>query len=43
MMKSSLGFGGLDLFFKITAGLKLPNLSQNVLVCPISREPAGRF
>ena len=37
------GFGDLDLIFKVTAGLKLPNLSQNVLVCPISHELVGRF
>ena len=34
---------GDDLFFKVTAGLKLPNLSQNVLVSTISHEPAGGF
>ena len=27
-----------DLIFKVTAGLKLPNLSQKVLVCTISHE-----
>ena len=42
-MKSRLGFDDLDLFFKVTAGLKLPNLSQKVLVCSISHEPAGGF
>ena len=31
MMKSWLGFGDLELIFKVTAGLKLPNLSQKVL------------
>ena len=36
-------FGDLDLIFKVTAGLKLPNLSQNVLVCKISHEPIGGF
>ena len=36
-------FGDLDLFFKVTAGLKLPNLSQYVLVSTISHEPAGGF
>ena len=36
-------FGDLELFFKVTAGLKLPNLSQKVLVCTISHEPADRF
>ena len=43
MMKSWLGFGDLDLIFKVTAGLQLPNLSQKVLVCTISHELAGRF
>ena len=43
MLKSWLGFGDLDLIFKVTAGLKLPNLSQNVLVCTISHELDGRF
>ena len=43
MMKSCLGFGDLDLIFKVTAGLKLPNLSQKVLVCTISHELVGRF
>ena len=38
-----IDFGDLDLFFKVSAGLKLPNLSQKVLVCTISREPAGGF
>ena len=33
----------LDLFFKVTAGLKLPELSQKVLVCTISHEKAGGF
>ena len=32
-----------DLIFKVTAGLKLPNLSQKVLVCIISHELVGRF
>ena len=36
-------FGDLDLIFKVTAGLKLPNLSQKVLVCTISHEMLGRF
>ena len=36
-------FGDLDLIFKVTAGLKLPNLSQKVLVCTISHELVGRF
>ena len=43
MMKSWLGFGDLGHFFKVTAGLKLPNLSQKVLVCIISDEPGGGF
>ena len=43
MMKSWLGFGDLDLIFKVTAGLKLPNLSPKVLVCTISHELVGRF
>ena len=36
----SLYFG---LIFKVTAGLKMPNLSQKVLVCTISHELDGRF
>ena len=36
-------FYDLDLIFKVTAGLKLPNLSQKVLVCIISHELVGRF
>ena len=28
-----------DLIFKVTVGLKLPNLSQKVLVCMLSHEP----
>ena len=43
MMKSWLGFGDHDLFFKVTAGLKLPNLSQKVVVCTVSHEPVGGF
>ena len=43
MMKSWLGFVDLDLIFKVTAGLKLSNLSQKVLVCTISHELVGRF
>ena len=43
MMKSCLGFGDLDLIFKVTAGLKLANLSPKVLVCTISHELVGRF
>ena len=43
MMKSWLGFGDLDLIFKVTAGLKLPNVGPKVLVCTISHELVGRF
>ena len=43
MMKGLLGVGDLDLTFKVTAGLKLPNLSSKVLVCTISHELVGRF
>ena len=43
MMKSCVGFGDLDLIFKVTARLKLPNLSQKVLVCTISHELVGTF
>ena len=43
MMKNLIAFGDLGLFFKVSAGLKLPNLSQKVFVCTISHEPAGRF
>ena len=43
MMKSWLGFDDFDLAFKVTAGLKLPNLSPKVLVCTISHELVGRF
>ena len=32
MMKSRFGFGDLDLFFKVFAGLKLSNLCQKVHV-----------
>ena len=43
MMKSSLGFGDLDQIFKVTAGLRLPNLSQKVLVCTTgSNSSVGR-
>ena len=42
-MKRRFGFGDLDLFFKVTAGLKLPDLRQKLLVCTISHEPAGGF
>ena len=43
MMKSCLGFGDLDLIFKVIARIKLPNLSPKVLVCTISHELVGRF
>ena len=43
MMKSSLGFGDLDLIVKVTVGLKLLNLSQKVPVCTISHERVSRF
>ena len=43
MMKSWLGFRDLDLIFKVTAELKLPNLSQKVLACTITLELVGRF
>ena len=43
MVKIWLGFGALDIIFKVTAGLKLPNLSPKVLVCTISHELVGRF
>ena len=42
-MKSWSGFGDLDLIFKVTAGLKLPNLSQKVLVCTMCHELVSRF
>ena len=42
-MESLLGFGDLDLIVKVTAGLKLPNLSPKVLVCTISHKLVGRF
>ena len=38
-MKSWLDFDNLDLIFKVTAELKMPNLSQKVLVCMSSHEP----
>ena len=43
MMKRWLGFGDLDLIVKVTAGLKLPNLSPKMLVCTIFHELVGRF
>ena len=39
----SLSLGDLDPIFKITAGFKLPNLSQKVLACTISHELVDRF
>ena len=36
-------FCDLDLIFKVTVRLKLPNLSTKVLVCTISYELVGRF
>ena len=42
-MKIRLGFGDLDLIFKVTAGLKLPNLSPKVHMCTISHEQGGGF
>ena len=38
-----LGFGDLDLIFKVTVELKLPNLSPKMLVCRIFHEPLGGF
>ena len=43
MLNSWLGFGDLDLIFKVTTGLKLPNLSPKVLVCTISYDLVGWF
>ena len=43
MMKSWFDFSDLDLFFKVSARLKLPNLSQKVLVCRISHEQLADF
>ena len=42
-MMSWLGFGDHDLIFKVTAGLKLPNLSPKVLVCTISHDLVDGF
>ena len=39
----NLGFGDLDLIFKVTVGLKQQNLSPKVLVCTISHELVGTF
>ena len=43
MMKRSLGFCDLDLIFKVTAELTLPDSSPKVLVYTISHELVGRF
>ena len=40
---SRLCFGDLDLIFKVTAGLKLSNLSPKVLVCTIPHELVDGF
>ena len=32
-------FGDLDLIYRVTVGLKLPNLSQKMIVCMLSHEP----
>ena len=40
---SCLGFGDLDQIFKVTVGLRLPNLSPKVLVCTISHELVDGF
>ena len=40
---SWLGFGDLDLIFKVVVGLKLPNLSRKVLVCTINHELVDGF
>ena len=37
--KSGIGFGDLDLIFKITVRLCPPKLSQNVFVCMLSHGP----
>ena len=36
-------FGDYDLLYKVAVALKLPNLSQKVMVCMISHEPVGGF
>ena len=38
-MKSWLDFSDLDSAFKVTAGFKLPNVSQKMLVRILSHEP----
>ena len=42
-MKSLLGFGDLDLIFKVTVGLKLPNISQKSACVHHIFELVGRF
>ena len=42
MKQNGFDFGD-NLFFKVSAGLKLPNLSQKVLVSTVSRDPVGEF
>ena len=39
MIKSRIGFGDLDLIFKVTARLNPPKLSQKVFVCMLSHGP----
>ena len=41
--ESDLGFVDLDLIFKVTAGLKLPILSQKVPFSTISYDLVGGF
>ena len=43
MMKGWLGFGDIDLIFKVTAGLKLPISSKKVFVSTTYHELFGRF
>ena len=42
-MMSWLGFDDLALIFNVTAGLKLPNLSPEVLMCTIFHELVDGF
>ena len=39
MIKSQIGFGDLDLIFKVTARLNPLNLSQKVFVCILFHGP----
>ena len=39
MIKSCIGFGDLDLIFKVTVRLDPPKLSQKVFVCMLSHGP----